>query len=45
MGIGFVVVNNLDGYDEILLIDEFKVMINCYEIIYKLFELGFFFVR
>lgn len=26
LGIGFAVVNNLDGYDEISLTDEFKVM-------------------
>lgn len=32
LGIGFAVVNNLDGYDEISLTDEFKVMTNRYEI-------------
>ena len=36
LGIGFAVVNNLDGYDEISLTDEFKVMTNHYETIYKL---------
>lgn len=30
LGIGFAVVNNLDGYDEISLTDEFKVMTNRY---------------
>lgn len=33
LGIGFAVVNNLDGYDEISLTDEFKVMTNKYETI------------
>ena len=33
LGIGFAVVNNLDGYDEISLTDEFKVMTNHYETI------------
>lgn len=41
LGIGFAVVNNLDGYDEISLTDEFKVMTNRYETIYKPSELGF----
>ena len=35
LGIGFAVVNNLDGYDEISLTDEFKVMTNRYETIYR----------
>ena len=35
LGIGFAVVNNLDGYDEISLTDEFKVMTNRYETICK----------
>lgn len=41
LGIGFAVVNNLDGYDEISLTDEFKVMTNRYETIYKPQDLGF----
>ena len=41
LGIGFAVVNNLDGYDEISLTDDFKVMTNRYESIYKPTELGF----
>ena len=41
LGIGFAVVNNLDGYDEISLTDQFKVMTNRYETIYKPSELGF----
>lgn len=41
LGTGFAVVNNLDGYDEISLTDEFKVMTNRYETIYKPAELGF----
>ena len=41
LGIGFAVVNNLDGYDEISLTDEFKVMTNRYESIYKPSDLGF----
>ena len=44
-GIGFAVVNNLDGYDEISLTDEFKVMTNHYETIYKPSELGFSLAR
>ena len=44
-GIGFAVVNNLDGYDEISLTDEFKVMTNRYETIYKPSELGFSLAR
>lgn len=43
--VGFAVVNNLDGYDEISLTDEFKVMTNRYETIYKPSELGFDIVR
>ena len=35
LGIQFAVVNNLDGYDEISLTDEFKVMTNRYETIYR----------
>lgn len=45
LGVGFAVVNNLDGYDEISLTDEFKVMTNRYETIYKPYELGFDIVR
>lgn len=45
LGIEFAVVNNLDGYDEISLTDEFKVMTNQYETIYKPAELGFGIVR
>ncbi len=45
LGIGFAVVNNLDGYDEISLTDEFKVMTNRYESIYRPSDLGFSFVR
>lgn len=41
LGTGFVVVNNLDGYDEISLTDEFKVMTNQYETIYKPSDIGF----
>ena len=41
LGIGFAVVNNLDGYDEISLTDEFKVMTNRYETIYRPSDLGF----
>lgn len=41
LGIGFAVVNNLDGYDEISLTDDFKVMTNRYESIYKPTDLGF----
>lgn len=38
---GFAVVNNLDGYDEISLTDHFKVMTNRYETIYNPSDLGF----
>lgn len=41
LGIGFAVVNNLDGYDEISLTDEFKVMTRRYESIYRPQDLGF----
>lgn len=41
LGIGFAVVNNLDGYDEISLTDQFKVMTGRYETIYSPKELGF----
>ena len=40
LGMGFAVVNNLDGYDEISLTDEFKVMTNEYETIYKPSDIG-----
>ncbi len=40
LGVGFAVVNNLDGYDEISLTDEFKVMTNQYETIYQPLTLG-----
>ena len=45
LGIGFAVVNNLDGYDEISLTDEFKVMTRHYERIYRPQTLGFSAVR
>lgn len=45
LGIGFAVVNNLDGYDEISLTDEFKVMTNRYETIYHPADLGFSIAR
>ena len=45
LGIGFAVVNNLDGYDEISLTDEFKVMTNRYETIYRPADLGFSLAR
>ena len=45
LGIGFAVVYNLDGYDEISLTDEFKVMTNRYETIYRPAELGFSMAR
>lgn len=45
LGVGFAVVNNLDGYDEISLTDEFKVMTNRYETIYRPAELGFSMTR
>lgn len=45
LGIGFAVVNNLDGYDEISLTDEFKVMTNRYETIYRPADLGFSITR
>lgn len=45
LGTGFAVVNNLDGYDEISLTDEFKVMTNRYETIYRPAELGFSLAR
>ncbi len=41
LGIGFAIVNNLDGYDEISLTDEFKIMTNRYETIYEPSSLGF----
>ena len=45
LGIGFAVVNNLDGYDEISLTDQFKVMTGRYETIYSPKELGFSLAR
>ena len=45
LGVGFAVVNNLDGYDEISLTDEFKVMTNLYETIHRPEELGFPLIR
>lgn len=45
LGIDFAVVNSLDNYDEISLTDEFKVMTNHYETIYKPSELGFSLAR
>lgn len=41
LGIGFAVVNNLDGYDEISLTASFKVMTTHYETIYQPKDLGF----
>ncbi len=41
LGISFAVVTSLDGYDEISLTDEFKVMTSTYENIYKPTDLGF----
>lgn len=41
LGMGYAVVNNLDGYDEISLTDECKVMTPDYEAIYRPAELGF----
>lgn len=41
LGIGFAVVTNLDGYDEISLTDSFKVMTNNYESVYSPADLGF----
>lgn len=41
LGIGFAVVNSLDGYDEISMTSEFKVMTNLYETIYTPTGLGF----
>ena len=40
LGIGFAVVNSLDGYDEISLTEEFKIATNNYESIYKPSEIG-----
>lgn len=40
LGMDFAVVNSLDGYDEISLTDEFKVMTNHYEKIYSPINLG-----
>ena len=37
----YAVVNNLDGYDEISLTDEFKIMTHRYEAIYAPADLGF----
>ena len=41
LGVGFAVVNNLDGYDEISLTDEFKVMTNRYATSSRPSALGF----
>lgn len=40
LGIGFAVVNSLDGYDEISLTGPFKVMTNHYETLYEPADLG-----
>lgn len=40
LGVGFVVVNSLDGYDEISLTSEFKVVSNDYESIFKPADFG-----
>ncbi|WP_300728535.1 anthranilate phosphoribosyltransferase [uncultured Bacteroides sp.] len=45
LGIGFAVVNSLDGYDEISFTSEFKVMTNLYETIYAPSDLGFSLAR
>ncbi|MFI3266885.1 MAG: anthranilate phosphoribosyltransferase [Rikenellaceae bacterium] len=41
LGISFAVVNNLDGYDEISLTSDFKVMTSNYETIYRPSDLDF----
>lgn len=41
LGIRFAVVNNLDGYDEISLTGDFKVVTRDYESIYRPSDLGF----
>ncbi len=41
LGIGFVIVNSLDGYDEISLTDKFKIVTNDYETICQPSDLGF----
>lgn len=41
LGIRFAVVNNLDGYDEISLTWDFKVVTRDYESIYRPSDLGF----
>lgn len=45
LGIGFAVVNNLDGYDEISLTDDFKITTHLYESIYTPGDMGFARVR
>ena len=40
LGIGFAVVNSLDGYDEISLTNEFKICTNTYEGIHLPADLG-----
>ena len=37
----FAIVTSMDGYDEISLTSDFKVMTNNYETIYKIGDLGF----
>ena len=41
LGIDFVIVNSLDGYDEISLTDDFKIVTNDYETISQPSDLGF----
>lgn len=41
LGVGFVIVNSLDGYDEISLTDKFKIVTNDYETICQPSDLGF----
>lgn len=41
IGMSFAIVTSMDGYDEISLTSDFKVMTNNYETIYKVGDLGF----
>lgn len=41
IGTSFAIVTSMDGYDEISLTSDFKVMTNSYETIYKAGDLGF----
>lgn len=40
LGLNFAIVTSMDGYDEISLTSDFKVMTNSYETIYKITDLG-----